>query len=134
MTIFFLTKSEKSENFFWKFLSTSLSSYKVEKRTVPHFKAWNLINLIYFIQFWRKTNRNWAMIKNICDIFFGTVSRIGNIYQYFIQKAKISKEKQKVKGTIWTKSAWNVPVCFGAWELLFSAWNSLLWRAIKTSW
>ena len=63
-----------SQKFFLTFSSISLSSDKVEKRTVPHFKAWNLNNLVYFIQFWRKTNRNWAMIKNICDIFFGTVS------------------------------------------------------------
>ena len=51
-----------------------LDSDEVQRRTIPHFNALNQLDLIYSTSFLPKTNANCTMTKNICDIFFGTVS------------------------------------------------------------
>ena len=58
------------------FLPISLDSDKIQKRTVPHLKAENLIITVYFMHFLRKITMRAAMDQNVCIIFFVTVSSL----------------------------------------------------------
>ena len=51
-----------------------MDSDKVQKRTVPHLKAKNLIITVYFMHFFQKMAEKAAMDQNVCVIFFMTVS------------------------------------------------------------
>ena len=56
------------------FLPISLNSDKIQKRTVPHLKAENLIITVHFMHFLQKIIMRAAMDQNVCIIFFVTVS------------------------------------------------------------
>ena len=60
------------------FLPISPDSDKIQKLTVPHLKAENLITTVYFMHFFRKITERAATDQNVCIIFFVTVS-IGQI-------------------------------------------------------
>ena len=53
-----------------------MDSKQVQKRTVPHLKADNLKDLIYFIPNSQNINNKWARAQNTSLIFFGTVSTL----------------------------------------------------------
>ena len=55
-------------------LPKSLDRDTIQKRTVPHLKAENLIITVYFMHFWRKITLRAATDQNVCVIFFVTVS------------------------------------------------------------
>ena len=54
----------------------SLNSDKIQKRTVPHLKAENLIITVHFMHFLGKITVRAVTDQNACIIFFVTVSRI----------------------------------------------------------
>ena len=58
------------------FLTISLDSDKIQKRTIPHLKAENLIITVYFMHFLQKITMRVATDKNVCIIFFITVSNM----------------------------------------------------------
>ena len=57
------------------FLTISLDPDKIQKRTIPHLKAENLIITVYFMHFLQKITARVATDKNACIIFFVTVSK-----------------------------------------------------------
>ena len=52
------------------FLPISLDLDKVQKRTVPHLKAENLMITVHFMHFLRKMTMRATTDQNVCIIFF----------------------------------------------------------------
>ena len=55
-------------------MTISLDSDKIQKRTIPHLKAENLIITVYFMHFLQKITVRVTTDINVCIIFFVTVS------------------------------------------------------------
>ena len=58
------------------FLSISFDSGQIQKCTIPHLKAENIIITVYFMHFLQKITVRVATDKNVCIIFFVTVSML----------------------------------------------------------
>ena len=71
---FFLQNPQNWKKRILIFLTISLDSDKIQKRTIPHLKAENLIITVCFIHFLQKITVRVATDKNVCIIFFVTVS------------------------------------------------------------
>ena len=71
---FFLQNPQNWKKRIWIFSTISLDAEKIQKRTIPHLKAENLIITVYFMHFLQKITMRVAMDKNVCIIFFVTVS------------------------------------------------------------
>ena len=56
------------------FMPLSPDSDKIQKRTLTHLKAENLIITVHFMHFLRKITVRAATDQNVCVIFFVTVS------------------------------------------------------------
>ena len=73
---FFLQNPQNWKKRIQIFLTISLDSDKIQKRTIPHLKAENLNITVYFMHFLQKITLRVAMDKNVCIIFFVTVSML----------------------------------------------------------
>ena len=69
---FFLQNPQNWKKRILIFLTISLDSDKIQKRTIPHLKAENLIITVYFMHFLQKIIMRAAMDQNVCIIFFSS--------------------------------------------------------------
>ena len=66
----FYTKSWKLHIIELFLLVITLEPFEVERRTIPHFKAWNKLFWPLFIQKYSEGSHYQTMSKRMCSIFF----------------------------------------------------------------
>ena len=65
-----LQNSKNWRNNIFMFIDVSPKIFKLQRRTIPHFKGWNKLFWPFDIHFNTKTDISWSAEQNTCPIFF----------------------------------------------------------------
>ena len=65
-----LQNSKNWKNDIFMFIDVSPKIFELQRRTIPHFKAWNKLIWPFVIHFSTKSDISWSAEQNTCPIFF----------------------------------------------------------------
>ena len=65
-----LQNSKNWRNNIFMFIDVSPKIFELQRRTIPHFKAWNKLIWPFVIHFSTKSDISWSAEQNTCPIFF----------------------------------------------------------------